>query len=272
MKQSLYKLNFAILFTIVLITLLSSLSFAALIGGKVYDYSLNTITHVNVEINTTPKQRDVAENGVYAFNVPKGTYTITAKQFESGLLKAATTEQITVEQDGEYKLDLILFPDTSEEQNLIDEKIDIEKSLFEEQSNNISKADLVGIIIVIIIIAVSFIVYVAYFKKKKAIKHKKKKSKIIAKASETTEQINIQQEIKTGQEKLHNKLTPITEDADSKMVLDFIKANDGRTTQKDIRRNFPSSEAKISLVLTDLEAQGKIRKIKKGRGNVIVMK
>jgi uncharacterized membrane protein len=30
------------------------------------------------------------------------------------------------------------------------------------------------------------------------------------------------------------------------------------------------SEAKISLMLTDLESQGKIRKIKKGRGNVVV--
>jgi len=32
------------------------------------------------------------------------------------------------------------------------------------------------------------------------------------------------------------------------------------------------SEAKISLILTELEHKGKIEKIKKGRGNVIVVR
>ncbi|MFH1916716.1 MAG: hypothetical protein ABIJ21_05605 [Nanoarchaeota archaeon] len=52
-------------------------------------------------------------------------------------------------------------------------------------------------------------------------------------------------------------------------ILRFIKEHK-HTTQKEIRKNFPHSEAKISLILTDLEAQGRIRKVKKGRGNVIV--
>ena len=55
-------------------------------------------------------------------------------------------------------------------------------------------------------------------------------------------------------------------------VLDFVKQQGGRVTQLDIRKKFPSSEAKISLILTDLEEQGKIRKIKKGRGNIIIAK
>ena len=49
----------------------------------------------------------------------------------------------------------------------------------------------------------------------------------------------------------------------------FIRA-EGRTTQKEIYKRFPYSEAKISLLLTDLESQGKVQKIKKGRTNVIV--
>ncbi len=32
------------------------------------------------------------------------------------------------------------------------------------------------------------------------------------------------------------------------------------------------SEAKISLILTELEHKGKVEKIKKGRGNVILLK
>ena len=32
------------------------------------------------------------------------------------------------------------------------------------------------------------------------------------------------------------------------------------------------SEAKISLILTELEHKGQIEKVKKGRGNVIILK
>jgi uncharacterized membrane protein len=61
---------------------------------------------------------------------------------------------------------------------------------------------------------------------------------------------------------------PIDEGPESE-ILDMIR-NNRRLTQKDIRRKIPYSEAKISLVLSDLEAQGIIRKIRKGRGNIIV--
>ncbi|MBW3003954.1 hypothetical protein KY337_05290, partial [Candidatus Woesearchaeota archaeon] len=55
-------------------------------------------------------------------------------------------------------------------------------------------------------------------------------------------------------------------------VLEFIKQREGRVTQKEIRKEFPSSEAKISLVLTELQQKGRIEKIKKGRGNIIILK
>ena len=54
-------------------------------------------------------------------------------------------------------------------------------------------------------------------------------------------------------------------------ILDFIKKEE-KTTQKEIRKHFPSSEAKISLVIAELEKKGLVDKIKKGRGNVIVLK
>ncbi len=54
-------------------------------------------------------------------------------------------------------------------------------------------------------------------------------------------------------------------------VYRFIKEEGGRTTQKDIRKQFPSSEAKVSLMITELEEQGRVKKIKKGRGNIIII-
>lgn len=55
-------------------------------------------------------------------------------------------------------------------------------------------------------------------------------------------------------------------------VIDFIKSKGNRVTQKEIRRQFPMSEAKISLVITELESKGKLEKIKKGRTNIIILK
>lgn len=50
-----------------------------------------------------------------------------------------------------------------------------------------------------------------------------------------------------------------------------IIASEGRISQKDLRARFSESEAKISLVVSELEADGKIKKIKKGRGNILVL-
>ncbi len=51
-------------------------------------------------------------------------------------------------------------------------------------------------------------------------------------------------------------------DDDAAKVLEFV--------DKEKREKFPYSQSKISLILTDLEDQGLIRKIKQGRGNVVI--
>ena len=53
-------------------------------------------------------------------------------------------------------------------------------------------------------------------------------------------------------------------------ILELIK-KEGRITQKEIRKQIPLSEAKISLIISELEAKGIVRKIKRGRGNIIIL-
>ena len=55
-------------------------------------------------------------------------------------------------------------------------------------------------------------------------------------------------------------------------LIKIIKQEGGRATQKDIRKNMPLSEAKISLMIAELQHKGTIEKIKKGRGNIIILK
>ena len=54
--------------------------------------------------------------------------------------------------------------------------------------------------------------------------------------------------------------------------VDLIKKEGGRISQKDLRKQIPLSEAKISLMIAELESKGVIDKIKKGRGNIIILK
>ncbi|MHC1582167.1 MAG: helix-turn-helix transcriptional regulator [Candidatus Syntropharchaeia archaeon] len=58
---------------------------------------------------------------------------------------------------------------------------------------------------------------------------------------------------------------------DLKEVISIIQQNGGRITQKELRKKLSLSEAKISLMITDLENRGLVTKIKKGRGNVIIL-
>ena len=44
-------------------------------------------------------------------------------------------------------------------------------------------------------------------------------------------------------------------------------------TQKELRDKLPSvSEAKISLIVSELESMGRVKKIKQGRGNIVVLR
>jgi len=70
-----------------------------------------------------------------------------------------------------------------------------------------------------------------------------------------------------GKEKIQ---TPPPE-GDLKDYIDYLQ-REKRVTQKEMRKQFPVSEAKISLILAELESKGKIEKLKKGRGNIIIWK
>lgn len=57
---------------------------------------------------------------------------------------------------------------------------------------------------------------------------------------------------------------------DAQQVLGIIR-KEKRLTQRELRDLLPTmSEAKVSLIVSELEHDGKIRKIKKGRGNILI--
>lgn len=54
-------------------------------------------------------------------------------------------------------------------------------------------------------------------------------------------------------------------------VLDIIRGHKGRITQKDLRSKLDYSEVKVSLMLSELEKRGLIRKLRNGRENILVL-
>ncbi len=58
-------------------------------------------------------------------------------------------------------------------------------------------------------------------------------------------------------------------DMDAQKVLEVIDSFEGRVTQKELGDTLGFSDTKLSLILTELEAIKKIKKFKRGRGNII---
>ena len=241
MKKILLILIFAVLF--------ASLVDAARIHGTVYDTSLKKINGAVVEINTEPVQRFAAVNGEYSFNVPNGNYVIKAKYLTEDLAELETEEKITVNSEGDFVLDLFLLPGLEE---LNETEIEVESFDVENGKNT----KFIILIIILSIIGILVLIYVL-FPKKFRIKHLENRKEKIEK-----------EEVK--EEKTEQKL--ISEDEDAKKIIDILRKEGGRINQKDLRKSFGMSEAKMSLLIAELEHKGRVEKIKKGRGNIIILK
>lgn len=144
---------------------------------------------------------------------------------------ARVEENVSAPVEGEYVLDLIVLPSFEEEEALL-EVPDVPEVEGVVQDRPASQ----WLLWLVVFVALGFLVY---------------------KAARKPEQIVGREMVRALPEELAK-------------VLEFIEKEGGRTTQKDIRRQFPYSEAKMSLMLDDLEERELIKRIKKGRGNVIV--
>jgi len=207
---------------------------AIYIYGDVYDIELNKVMAV-ITINTTPQQRII--NYSYSFETPPGIYSIKA-YFVKENITYYDEEIIKVEGNYSYRIDLILFP--VEEEIVEDEKIkeilDLLKDI--ESVEKGKRSFFPFILVVLLIIALATGIFAFIFLK---YKRKKKLEKI-----------------------------DITHVDEFKNRVENILKKEKRILQKDLRKMLNVSEAKLSLLITELEEEGKVKKIKRGRGNIII--
>jgi len=236
----------ALIFSIFLAIILLNQVQAATVHGKVYGPDLTILKNAVVQLNTTPKQNMVATDGTYSFTLLPGNYTIEAFYATQGIL-LYDKEQVTLPRDGDYVVDIILFETPDLENVTLDEKeLKMIEDLLKEKSQ-VNVGLIVGVIVAVIIIAA--VSYFIYKRKKKPTKRTRRKFK--AKSVKVEEK-------------------PVGDEVMAKTIA--ILKREKRVVQKDIRKELGMSEAKISLVIAELESQGKVQKIKRGRGNVIIYK
>ncbi|MBI2576390.1 hypothetical protein HYV84_04185 [Candidatus Woesearchaeota archaeon] len=229
------------------------LVYSATLSGTTYDIGLSKISPVRVEINTTPKQVVIARDGTYSLSLPPGFYSLKAFYSKDGAPAAFYQENISILREGDFTVDLVLFPSFPDED--LFETIAVNP---EEEIQDVKNIGWLWLIPVIVIILIEFLIW------------SKRRNGFKKNLEEDSKQGNLGKS--SLREAANNKEENLNAgDGLLQQVLSIIQKEGGRTTQKEIRKHIPLSEAKVSLILTELEHEGKIKKIKKGRGNVVVL-
>lgn len=214
---------------------------AATIQGTIYDWTtLESVPNTILNINSNPPQTYVSKDGTYSLELNIGKYIITATHYTNNQPDASINETITITDDGIFTMDLILFPESNFGEDIIN---DTDFDLIDPYNDTTNINTYIYATIILIISAF----YIFRKNIRGTIKSRHATKKIII---ETTKKNELSKELK--------------------QIISILKKNDGRMTQKEIRHQFPLSEAKVSLMITELEELELIKRIKTGRTNVII--
>ena len=274
----------------------SSVCWAARVSGTVYDLELVPVPKVVVEAVSLPSfskaGQATSQNGSYSLELSPGNYSISARYYFNSSSFLETGENVSVPAAG-ASLDLVFFeadgffvppatlPVELEEIPAVSEEDISAATAPEEKSDYLAFA---GLAIILVIAA-----YAVWAKNAKA-----KQPRFLEETPPFSEPGSAGEAISSEEEQYSEAANvPAAEPShaghghfpirleggakkpsgqlsrDEKRLLEVIRKLGGRVAQREIRKNIDWSEAAVSMTLSDLEDKGAIRKIKKGRGNVI---
>lgn len=231
-----------LVFCLMLLVLLHGVS-AATIHGTLYDPDLQPIKGAVVTVNTVPLQRTVATDGTYSLTIPSGNYTITTFASNDGETLQAR-EPVMIQAAGDYTLDLFLFPSTDANTSDLEGLDEDLAALAAYQDTQRPTAYYVALVVLgFCLAAILFWLW------------RRKSSQRQATMSPD-----------------HAPAVDITGKDAPDAIMHILRQSGNRLTQKELRKQLPYSEAKVSLAIAELESNGSIQKIKKGRGNILILK
>ncbi|MEA1905427.1 MAG: winged helix-turn-helix transcriptional regulator [Euryarchaeota archaeon] len=285
----------------------ASLASGAMVHGTTYEWStFEVLENTIVEVDSTPPQCKVASFGSYSFDLPEGTYTIRAEYYQGNVLEYYAEENITIIESGDFVLDLLMFPPI--EDAFLCEGINFSEDLcdYEEPDEIIGEEDSMVFPVAIAIFLVLIIGYAAFLWRGRKVRENDATGAQVPGGAARYEPPEpdmdgaLERGVEMGRErgqKIESAIKPepapeyggtksggpakseVSEESgesdlppDLKEVLLVIRDGGGRITQKELRARLKYSEAKVSLMITDLEDRGVVKKVKKGRGNIIILK
>jgi len=262
-------------------------AFAATIHGTIYEWeNFKPLNNAVVEINSTPEQNFVATNANYSFNLTPGNYLITANYFEGKTIVYSAKEDVVISDKGEYVHDLLLFP-TYNEQLLNHSGFEVPNLNFDETKHADQANSQNYFFVSVALISILVLLLVGYFIKKWYLKSLvitnsfpdgDREPKTLQPESPIDEEENLDDTFEISSKLPATNSVDVgdlQEDReinlpeDLKELLNLIRNNGNRITQRELRKKSPYSESKVSLMLSDLEERGLIEKFKRGRGNII---
>lgn len=259
---------------VVLILLFFVFSFvsAATLRGTVYEwFSFRPLDNAIIQINTIPQQSIVSQNGEYSFQLPKGKYLLHAEYFEKAKLLYVADENVTIVNDGNFVLDLVMFPST--DFNASDfvpiDSFDQNDLIVQQQQQSQKNFEsflpfIAGIVVIIIILILVYFLLQKKKKKESLLPMQIPKEELVEVKKQTSSIVSMPVDLAQSNNSSIDKT--------AQGVMDVLKRYGGRMTQKDLREKTDIGEAKLSLIVAELESMQLVKKIKQGRGNIIVLK
>ncbi len=248
----------------IFLVLFSAFAGAVTLAGTIYDSSLRPVQGAVVEISF-PRQVAVAVNGSYSFEVSPGPLTIKARK-EINSEEFTATENLTIGAEN-TRFDLVLLLPT----NIADIE-DIAATLSSTQDTTTQTQEPLAApvplwLFVVGLIAVAAIVFAIAWKLKQQQQPRPATVEKIEKIIEKTPEVQLPRvetpklQIETAQPAEINEF--------KRQIIELLEKKGGAADQKELRRELPWSEARVSIELTELEKMGKIKKIKRGRANLV---
>lgn len=249
-------------FVLISLVLISAI-FAATLYGDIYDAdSLHKIANVLVKLDGPTNMQFMASDN-YSVDVSNGAYMITATHFKSGSIDYITQDNVLVNQSTIH-YDLVLLPydlyRLTPERNATVATVappsPINTTVLnqgqEPKPENQSVNSEYAILLVIVILAIGVGLYYM---------NRKKKSEGPKRIEEKIETVTPPQPATTE--------IGYVPDKEAREVMKIIKENDGHMYQKEVRDILNWSEAKMSVTIAELEREGKVKRFKKGRDNLL---
>ncbi len=245
----------ALFFAGILFALLSllPLTHAATISGIIYDgLTLESQPDAVVSVYTNPVQTKVSKDGLYAFDVPLGIYTLEATYSENGVIVSRAEQKVVITKEGIFGIDLILLPDIGDVPN---------EPIPDETGISILDQIIQGplgwwILLGVVLMGVGYAVV---------------QRKTFTRTPKNSETGLSGETGMAGESNAPPKKDEIQLDKYALEMMGHLKRGGNRLTQKDLRGMVNIGEAKVSLVVSELESYDFIKKIKRGRGNILIL-